>query len=158
MLAALAIVGRYFFVFIPNVQPVTSIIIISGLTLGPIAGVLLALIISFVSNILLGMGIWTIWQTVSWGIIGIISGWIGKFFPRLPFLYILLLSFLSGYFYGFIISLTTYQISGAFWPYYIAGIPFDTNHAIGNVLFMSFFFPIINYLIKKYRMTWIDVK
>lgn len=150
LLAALAVVGRSVFVFIPNVQPVTAIIIICGLILGPSAAVILAILTTFLSNMVLGMGIWSIWQIISWGLIGIISGLIGRFFKKVPLYFIILFAAFSGYFYGFVISLTTYQITGKFWPYYLAGLPFDTNHAIGNVVFIIVLYPMISFLLKKY--------
>src|SRR5690625_3493945 len=150
ILAALGVVGRSLFVFLPNVQPVTAIIIIAGIILGPISAFILSILITFLSNMLLGMGIWTVWQIISWGIIGIMSGLLGKFFTSIPLYIIVLISFISGYFYGFIISLTTYQVTGKFWPYYILGLPFDTYHAIGNVVFIILLYPMIKYLMKKY--------
>lgn len=150
LLAALAIVGRIAVSPIPNVQPVTSILIIAGVFLGPISAFLLAILITFLSNIVLGMGIWTIWQIMSWGIIGVLSGLIGKFFKRTPLFLLIIFSIFCGYLYGFIISLTTYQISGKFWAYYIAGLPFDTNHAVGNAIFIILLYPTIAYFFKKY--------
>lgn len=150
LLAALAVVGRSVFVFIPNVQPVTAIIITCGIILGPGAAVILAMLVTFLSNMILGMGIWSIWQIVSWGLIGIISGLLGKIFKKVPLYLIIPFAAFSGYFYGFVISLTTYQITGKFWPYYLAGLPFDTNHAIGNVVFIIVLYPMISYLLKKY--------
>ena len=154
LLAALAVVGRSVFVFIPNVQPVTAIIITCGLILGPGAAVILAILTTFLSNMILGMGIWSVWQITSWGLIGIISGLLGKLFKKVPIFVIILFAAFSGYFYGFIISLTTYQISGKFWPYYLAGLPFDTNHAIGNVVFIIVLYPTISYLLKKYAKNY----
>ncbi|HLR65086.1 MAG TPA: ECF transporter S component [Pseudogracilibacillus sp.] len=149
ILSTLAIVGRLFLTFIPNAQPVTAIIIMTGLLLGPLSGVLIALITTFVSNIVLGMGIWTIWQILSWSIIGLLAGLLGKLkLKQLPI--VVVFSFLAGYLYGFLISLTTYQVSGKFWPYYIAGLPFDTSHAIGNVVFIILLYPLMTYLLKKY--------
>jgi len=149
-LGALAIAGRYAFQFIPNVQPVTAIIIICGIILGPLSAFLLTIVITFLSNIILGLGIWTIWQIVSWGIIGIIIGWLRKFFHTIPFYVIVLYATFSGYFYGFVISLTSYHISGSFWPYYIAGLPFDTSHAIGNAVFIILLYPFISNLLTRY--------
>lgn len=150
LLASLAVVGRTIFVFLPNVQPVTSLIIICGLILGPMAAILLAILTTFLSNMILGMGIWTIWQIISWGIIGLISGWLGKIFNKIPMYIIVIYSIFCGYFYGIIISLTTYQVTGKFWPYYLAGLPFDTNHAIGNAIFIIMFYPIISYFFRRY--------
>ncbi|MFD1360589.1 ECF transporter S component [Lentibacillus salinarum] len=147
LLAALAVVGRSVFAFLPNVQPVTSLIIICGLVLGPLAAVILAVLTTFLSNMLLGMGVWTIWQVTSWVLIGLVSGWIGKYPGRLP---IYVYAVICGYFYGFIISLTTYSIAGKFWSYYLAGLPFDTYHAIGNAVFIFVLYPIISHFFKKY--------
>ncbi|RDW19098.1 ECF transporter S component [Oceanobacillus arenosus] len=158
LLAALAIVGRVFFQFIPNVQPVTSLIIICGILLGPLAAFILAILTAILSNMLLGMGIWTIWQIISWGLIGLLSGFLSKSLKKVPFIVIVLLAFLSGYLYGFIISLITYQVSGHFWPYYLAGLPFDTSHAIGNVIFMIIFYPIIFHLMKKYAANRFSIR
>lgn len=150
LLAALAVAGRYAFQFMPNVQPVTALVIICGIILGPLSAVLLAFVTTFLSNMLLGMGIWTIWQVISWGLIGFISGVFSKTLKKMPFPLIVLYAMLSGYFYGLVISLTNYQITGKFWPYYIAGLPFDTSHAIGNAVFTVLLFPIISHHAAKY--------
>lgn len=150
ILAALAVVGRILFSFLPNIQPVTSIIIISGIMLGPLSALLLATLVTLISNLVLGMGIWSLWQIISWGLIGILSGFLGKIFKPVPISLIIIFSIFSGYLYGFVVSLTTFQVTGKFWPYYIAGLPFDTNHAIGNALFIVFFYPSISYFLKKY--------
>lgn len=150
ILAALGVAGRTLFVFLPNVQPVTAIIIVCGILLGPSSAIILAILITFLSNVFLGMGIWTVWQIVSWGIIGLLSGIIGKLIRNVPLYVIILFGAFSGYLYGFIISLTTYQVAGKFWPYYIAGLPFDTYHAIGNVIFLLVLYPTIAFLMRKY--------
>lgn len=150
LLSALAVVSRYALAFLPNVQPVTSLIIICGLFLGPLAAIIMAILTTFLSNILLGMGIWTIWQVVAWGLIGVISGLLGKSKRRLPTLVVVIFAAFSGYFYGLIISLVTYQVAGKFWPYYLAGLPFDTYHAIGNVAIILIFYPIVSRFFIKY--------
>ncbi|WP_346426798.1 ECF transporter S component [Virgibacillus sp. YIM 98842] len=114
LLAALAVAGRFIFSFLPNIQPVTSIIIVCGLILGPTAAILLTLLTAFLSNMLLGMGIWTIWQIVSWSVIGLMSGLLGRLKTNIPMPILLLYAIFCGYFYGFVISLTTYQITGKF--------------------------------------------
>lgn len=151
LLATLALVGRIAVATIPNVQPVTSVIIICGLFLGPVSGIILALLVTFLSNMILGTGIWTIWQIVSWSIIGVIAGLIGKRWGNIPFTLVVIISLVSGYFYGFIISLTNYQVTGqGFWAYYLMGLPFDTYHAVGNIIFMILLYPTVSYLFKNY--------
>ncbi|WP_010095959.1 ECF transporter S component [Ornithinibacillus scapharcae] len=151
ILATLAVVGRIAFASIPNVQPVTSVIIISGLFLGPVSGIMLALLVTFLSNMILGTGIWTVWQIISWAFIGCLAGIAGRVWKNIPFVVIIIMSLFSGYLYGFIISLTNYQVTGhGFWAYYVVGLPYDTYHAVGNVIFMILFYPTISYLFKKY--------
>ncbi|WP_404452884.1 ECF transporter S component [Virgibacillus necropolis] len=150
LLAALAVVGRYAFAFIPNVQPVTAIIIICGLFLGPLAAMILAVLTTFLTNMFLGMGIWTIWQIVAWALIGLISGLIGKYRKKHSIILLTVYAVFCGYLYGFILSLTTYTIAGEFLPYYLLSLPFDTAHAIGNGVFMVLLYPIISYFFKKY--------
>ncbi|WP_404453226.1 ECF transporter S component [Oceanobacillus kapialis] len=150
ILASLAVLGRYIFVFLPNVQPVTSLIIICGLLLGPISAMLLAILVTFLSNMLLGMGIWAVWQFISWALIGLISGILRKQLSNAPIALLAVYASLCGFLYGLVISLTSYQISGHFWPYYLAGLPFDTQHAVGNALFILLFYPVFNFLFKRY--------
>lgn len=158
LLAAIGIAGRVFFVFIPNVQPMTAIIIICGLLLGPFEAILLAIVATFASNMVMGMGIWTVWQIISWSLIGLLSGILVKVFKRIPIYMIIIFAVFAGYLYGFIISLMTYQITGAFWPYYLAGLPFDTNHALGNGVFIALLYPIISKLMRKYAENRFEIK
>ena len=148
--AAVAVVGRVLFVFIPNVQPVTAMVIITGVLLGPLSGLIIAILATFLSNMVLGLGLWAIWQITSWGFIGIIAGIMGKYIKNIPLYVLLAFGLFSGYLYGFMISLTSYQVTGKFWPYYLAGLPFDTNHAIGNFVFILLLYPTIVYLTKRY--------
>lgn len=150
ILASIAIAGRALLSFIPNVQPATAIIIICGILMGPVAAIIITIVITFLSNMILGMGIWTVWQIISWGIIGILAGLLGKVYKKIPVYVLAISGAFSGYLYGFIISLTTYQVTGKFWPYYVLGLPFDTYHAIGNVVFIVLLYPLLTYLFKKY--------
>ncbi|MFS0751546.1 ECF transporter S component [Oceanobacillus sp. 1P07AA] len=150
ILSALAVGGRYAFQFLPNVQPVTAIIIVCGILLGPLSAIIVGILTTFLSNMLLGMGIWTIWQMISWCMIGLISGLIGKYVAKTPLWFIVTIGIFAGYLYGFVISLTTYQVTGHFIPYYVAGLPFDTAHAVGNGVFLLLLYPAIKRLIKNY--------
>ncbi|MDY0405674.1 ECF transporter S component [Virgibacillus sp. 179-BFC.A HS] len=149
--AALGVAGRLVLVYVPNVQPASALIIVCGLMLGPLSAVILAFLIAFLSNMLLGVGIWTIWQIFAWSLIGLISGWIGKYPRKIPLIIMMLFGIFCGYFYGFVISLTSYQITGQFFlAYYLAGLPYDTYHAIGNAVFILLLYPILQRFTKKY--------
>lgn len=149
MLIALSVVGRITFTFIPNVQPTTSIIIIVSLFLGPLYGFVLATFSAILSNLVMGMGLWTIGQIVAWGIIGVVSGILGKYREKIPFAVLTAYSVFCGFLYGFVISLPTYLFSGKFFAYYLAGLPFDVSHAIGNGLFFIILYPVLRLLLLK---------
>lgn len=151
MLASLAVAGRMALAHLPNIQPVTAIIIIAGFWLGPSAGVLIALLTAFVSNVLLGMGIWTIWQIIAWSLIGIIAGLLGKVWPKLPVWALSIYGFISGMFFGIILSLTMRASGQPFWAYYMAGLPMDINHAIANTAFVLVLSPILGTLFQRYE-------
>ncbi|WP_100333483.1 ECF transporter S component [Bacillus alkalisoli] len=147
ILIALCVVGRQAFAFIPNVQPVTAIIIICSFWLGPVSGVLLAAGSTVASNMLLGSGTWTLFQIISWSFIGVTSGLLGKYVKKIPLLLFAFYAGVCGLVYGFVISLERVIIGKMFWPYYLAGLPFDMMHAIGNIIFFVLLYPILSTVI-----------
>ncbi|MFS0560244.1 ECF transporter S component [Terribacillus sp. 179-K 1B1 HS] len=154
MLTALAAVGRIYanvlFPFLPNMQPMTSVIIICSLLLGPIAGIIIAVLSTLLSNMILGMGIWTVWQMLAWGLIGLSFGLIGRFWRNPPLMPMTIASILTGYVYGLLISLPNVFIMEHFLAYYIAGLSFDTMHAIGNGIFFFILYPVLRRLFAKW--------
>ncbi|WP_112181213.1 MULTISPECIES: ECF transporter S component [Paraliobacillus] len=150
VLASLCVVGRVGFQFLPNIQPVTAIIIITGFFLGPFSAFFLAVITTYISNLFLGMGIWTVWQIIAWSIIGIFSGLLGKMYLKKPFIYLLIYALIAGLFFGFTFAITNYFITGKFLAYYLAGLPFDISHAIGNVVFLFVLYEPLSLIFKRY--------
>lgn len=78
VISAAAAAGRILFNFIPQVQPVTAMVILTGVTLGPLCGAATGFVSALVSNMVLGQGIWTLFQMLAWGLIGFAAG----FFQR----------------------------------------------------------------------------
>ncbi|OIJ14879.1 ECF transporter S component [Anaerobacillus alkalilacustris] len=154
MLCSLAVVGRLAFTFIPNVQPTTAIILLSALSLGAIPGIMIAIVSTLVTNFILGTGIWTLWQVVSWSMIALITGLFKNFHQRLPVFVLSLYAGLCGLIYGFIISIPMSRFVGNFWGYYLAGLPFDISHSIGNIVFFSIFYPIYFKIFKNQFKTF----
>lgn len=135
MLVSIAVIGRIYMTFIPNVQPLTTIVIITAVLMGRTNGVIVATISIIVSNLYLGFGTWTFPQAISFSLIALIAGSFCFLKDKKYFIYFLAgISGLSGYFHGVIMSLAEYIIFGNFWAYYLAGVPFDTYHAVGNVV------------------------
>lgn len=158
MVSALAVVGRIAFTFIPNVQPITALIICVALCMGIADGILVAVISAIVSNLILGLGIWTIGQVVAWSVIGLLSGLLGWFLPKPALVILVLYSGVAGLIYGFVISFFTYSWMGNFWAYYIAGLPFDITHAVGNMVFIVFLYPFLKRVILRYGIDSLPIK
>lgn len=138
LLAALLTVGRIGFAVIPNVQPNTTILILASFVLGPIQGLILAILSTMTTNLFLGHGLWSIGQMIAWGIIAVISGFLGRYRHKIPWLIQILYAGLCGFLFGLIMSIFMGGIMiQKFWPYYLSGLPFDLNHAIGNIVFFA---------------------
>lgn len=152
MMIALCHVGRIAFQFLPNVQPVTTIILILTLVMGTKDGIIVAVASILLSNLTMGMGVWTLSQIVSYIVLVFLTGSIRKF-QKHPWFFALFSVFtaLSGYLYGLIISLIQAPFFGIqnFTIYYMMGIPFDTMHAIGNLVFYLILAPVLIPIIKR---------
>jgi energy-coupling factor transport system substrate-specific component len=81
-LAALAALGRDAFAAIPDVKPITAIVLVSGVAFGAGPGFAVGAISGFASNILLGEGPWTPWQMLGWGLVGLIGAALGSLTSR----------------------------------------------------------------------------
>ncbi len=74
ILSALTVMGNLLsFQFLP-IQAGTGMVIISGVAFGPIVGFVVGMVARLVCNFYLGQGLYTIWQMLSWGLLGLISG------------------------------------------------------------------------------------
>ena len=159
LLSTLAYIGRLLFAWIPNVQPVTVILLIITLEMGLVEGFLTASLSMILSNIFLGMGPWTLYQIASFAIV-ILVFFCLKFLwrqtwkqPLLKLTFFTIMAGLMGYLYGFVISIFSvyfYHIP-KFWVYYFQGLPFDTLHALGNIGFWILLSPLLPHIIQKYQ-------
>lgn len=146
VLIAIAVVGRAAFFMIPAFKPVTAIVIIAGISLGPQAGFLVGAMSGFVSNFLFGQGPWTPWQMVSFGIIGFIAGFlVQKGFLSTNRLPLMIFGALMAFFvYGGIVDLWTVfgfypepDMKVAFTVYSLA-LPFNVIHGVATAIFLYF--------------------
>lgn len=152
MMVAVSHVGRLMFQFLPNVQPVTAILIILTLSMGMTDGMIVAVLSILVSNLTLGMGIWTIAQIASYIIIILITGaLIRPVFQKLPVWVMIIYTAFTGLLYGFVISVIMSYLLGleSFWVYYSFGIPMDIMHAFGNGAFYFVLSPVLFPLIER---------
>ncbi len=77
-LAALAALGRDAFAAVPDVKPITAIVLVSGLAFGAGPGFAVGAIGGLASNILLGEGPWTPWQMLGWGLVGVLGALLAR--------------------------------------------------------------------------------
>ncbi len=84
-LAALAALGRDAFAAVPDVKPITAIVLVGGIAFGARPGFAIGAVSALASNILLGEGPWTPWQMLGWGLVGLLGAGLGRLLgPRRP--------------------------------------------------------------------------
>lgn len=83
VLCALAAASRVAFTLLPSFKPITAIIMISGIALGPEAGFLTGAVSAFASNFFFSQGPWTPWQMLSYGVGGFLAGLVFHRRPKL---------------------------------------------------------------------------
>lgn len=141
LLSAVNIASRIFMQGMPNVKPVTSIIMISVIVFGLLFAIKLTVISTIVSNLFLGMGIWTFFQILAWICICLLTQFLidvfARFNKKVPLFVMAVFAAVMGYVFGFIVSMDKLVMGGPifFWSYYISGLLFDTFHAVGNFVF-----------------------
>lgn len=141
-LASLAAVARIPFAAVVSLQPTTFIVMITGYVFGARAGFMVGALAALVSNFFLGQGPWTPWQMFAWGLCGASAALAGgKRRNEFSLVYFAILCGLWGYLFGWIMNL--WHWLGFIYPLtletfiatYAISFPFDTIHAVGNVVF-----------------------
>lgn len=74
VLSAIAVVGRIAMNPLPNFQPVSAIVIFTGIFFGRQSGYLTGAFSALISNMVIGQGAWTPWQMYTWGMMGYFAG------------------------------------------------------------------------------------
>ena len=84
VLAALAVVARAAFVWVPHFKPMAAIVMIAGIAAGPQTGFLVGSVAVLASNFIFGQGPWTPWQMLAFGVVGLVAGLLAdaRLFPR----------------------------------------------------------------------------
>jgi energy-coupling factor transport system substrate-specific component len=135
-LAAAAAGGRVLFAAVPNVQPVTMVVAVTGVTLGPRAGLATGAAAALASNAFLGQGPWTPWQMAAWGLVGVTAAGAAPLLRTRTGLVVFGLAW--GFLFDWIMDVWAWTSLGGGATSFIAlastGIWFDVAHAAGNVL------------------------
>src|SRR5919201_3431172 len=108
-LAALAALGRVAFAPLPNVKPMTDIVLLSGFALGGAPGFVVGAVAALASNVFFGQGPWTPWQMGAWGLVGIVGDVLGaasgRRLGRVP---LAVACLAAGFLYGAILDFSTW--------------------------------------------------
>lgn len=141
-MCALSVVGRLIFAPIPGFKPVTALVVISGIMLGPEAGFIVGSMTALVSNVFFGQGPWTPFQMFVWGLIGFVCGLVFFGRKRCSIVGLIAVGVLSGVGYSLLMDVwTTVSMSGEFviGEYFLnvaAAVPFTVEYAVSNVIFL----------------------
>ena len=137
-LAAAAAAGRVLFAFVPNVQPVTIIVAVTGATLGSRAGLATGGAAALVSNAFLGQGPWTPWQMIGWGLVGASAAPLGRLLRNRYAL--AAFGIVWGFLFDWLLDIWAWSALGpsadvhSFLALAATGLPFDIAHATGNAV------------------------
>lgn len=149
VICAVASVGRVIFNFLPQIQPVTAIVIIMGICFGKHSGFMVGALSALVSNMIIGQGFWTPFQMLAWGLVGLIAGVIAdmNLSKNVNILVLYIYAFISAFFYGLITDFWTIAFLAGesitlriVLSVYSAGFIFNLMHGVGNVVFMLVFY------------------
>ncbi len=141
VMTSAASIGRVIFAFIPNVQPVTVIVVIMGMCCCTEAGFLTGALSALVSSLIMGFGPWTLWQMLAWGLIGILAGVLGKIKIFSNTLSCAVISFVSAFIFSAVMDIWTVstiwdysRTAGAVISVFASGFLFNIPHSVFNAL------------------------
>lgn len=141
VMTALAVVARFVFAPIPALNPVTAIVILSGMYLSAEGGFLTGAMTALISNMYFGHGAWTPFQMLAWGLLGLIAGLISQSLKKSRLL-LLVFGAAAGVVYSFIMDIWTVLWysggfdSGLYKAALISAVPFTVTYAVSNVIFL----------------------
>lgn len=139
ILVAVASLGRLPTAALLSIQASSFIIIMAGVVFGKEIGFITGVLTAVVTDLFLGIGYWTVFQMIGWGLMGLTAG---IFSSKLENVYIRAgFGFTWGLFYGWITDLSMLPFLGAlnlnaFLGIFAASIPFDLSHGVTNIILL----------------------
>ena len=145
-LIALAVVGRAAFYLIPQVKPIAAIVIASAVCLGSQRGYIIGAFSAFVSNFIFGQGIWTPFQMVALGTVGLLAGLVFQRLKVNRYTLSVVGFFLASFVYGIIVDMSTVlsvygnniTLKGAL-SIYASGAVFNLVFGVSTAVFLFLF-------------------
>ena len=133
-LVALCFVLRYALDALPNIKPITAIIILASVFLSTRVGACTGALTMLISGILMGFGLWIPLQIIAYIIIAIGV----KLLPNKNVASIAVYGFITPFIYVLItnLSMLPYIDKSSFVTLWISGLGFDLLHSISTVVFI----------------------
>ena len=137
---------KYAMSLLPNIEPVSLLIILYTLFLGP--KVIYAIIVFvLVEGLIYGFGSWWICYLYVWPLLSVLTYFVGKTVTNIKsrVWVFSVLSGLFGLFFGALSSIPQFIVGGFHFGfnYFIAGIPYDILHCVGNFcICLALFYPL----------------
>lgn len=141
VMTTLSVMSRFFFAIIPGFKPMTAIIVLTAMYLGPEAGFFCGAFTALISNLYFGQGPWTPFQMLSFGLLGLLAGVFGTPLRRNKVL-LVLYGIFSGIAFSFIMDIWTvlWYNSGFQLNLYltamVTALPYTISYALSNVIFL----------------------
>lgn len=159
ILVAIVIVGRLVGMSIPGLQLASFVIIMVGIVYGGETGFLVGILTALVSDLFLGIGYWTFFQMIAWGLMGYTSG---LFAEKLDNIYFrVIFGFVWAFIYGFITDfamfpfMSTINISSLA-ALYIAAIPLDIVHGIINAVLLAIVYKWFKNIFERNKLKFLN--
>jgi energy-coupling factor transport system substrate-specific component len=142
---------------VPDVKPITAIVLISGLAFGGGPGFAVGAVSALASNVLLGEGPWTPWQMLGWGIVGLLGAALGQLVSRRPPALVLALACaLAAEVFNLVLDFYTWTGTG---NHSLAGfavvlgtaLVFDVTHVVASFGFALAFGPALLRMLDRVR-------
>ena len=141
VMTALSVLGRFIFAVIPGFKPITAIVVITAVWLGPESGFLTGALSAVISNFYFGQGPWTPFQMFAWGIIGLVAGYLSNILKKnRPALAVY--GVFAGIFYSMLMDVwsvlwfnNNFEMS-VYLAALVTAIPYTISYAASNVVFL----------------------
>ena len=141
VMTTLSIVSRFFFAIVPGFKPMTAIITLTAMYLGPEAGFFCGGFTALISNMYFGQGPWTPFQMLSFGLIGLLAGVLGKLLKKSRMV-LAIYGIFAGISYSFVMDVWTVLWYNEGLPIKLYGaailtaLPYTIAYAVSNVIFL----------------------
>lgn len=141
LMIAFTVISRTVFMLTPSFKPVTVMVIICGIVFGRSSGFMCGSLSALISDFVFGVGPWTPFQMLSWGMIGYFAGVFSKTLLKSRFL-LYCYSILCGIGYSLIMdlwSVLAFESSFNLRRYFaviLTSLPVMVVYIVSNIVFV----------------------